>query len=77
MPGVLAGAVEAGASTRQWTRASQVIARYRHAARELERFSRLCVIESVEGTADEVEAKTLLRLSVGIRRRLDQWPPRT
>ena len=46
--------------------------RYRHAARELERFARVRLAEAVDaGSIDQ--AKTLLRLTVGVRRKLDRW----
>ena len=49
------------------------VERYQHAARELERFARLAVYEA---TADEAvaNARALLRLCVGVRRKLERWP---
>jgi len=49
------------------------LGRYQHAARELERFARLRLYEA---TADEAiaNARALLRLCVGVRRKLERWP---
>lgn len=51
------------------------VQRYQHAARELERFARLRVYESDEPQRLQ-HARKLLRLAVGLRRLIDQWPPR-
>jgi hypothetical protein len=52
------------------------VARYQHASRELERFARLLVYESTE-PARVALAKKMLRLAVGLRRVVDQWPSAT
>ncbi len=51
------------------------VTRYQHAAREIERFARLRLYDAGDATT-EAEARTLLRLAVGVRRKLDKWPPR-
>lgn len=51
------------------------VTRYQHAARELERFARLRLFEATDSDT-EARARTLLRLTVGVRRKLDQWPAR-
>jgi len=51
------------------------VTRYQHAAREIERFARLRLYDAADATT-EAEARTLLRLAVGVRRKLDKWPPR-
>lgn len=48
------------------------VQRYQHAARELERFARLQVYLSVQPQRTEM-AKRMLRLSVGLRRLIDQY----
>ncbi len=56
------------------------LGRYQHAARELERFARLRLYEAT-AEQDVAEARTLLRLTVGVRRKLERWavpvPPKT
>ena len=51
------------------------VARYQHAARELERFARLRLFDATNDDAI-AQARTLLRLTVGVRRKLDKWPDR-
>lgn len=51
------------------------VTRYQHAAREIERFARLRLYDATDADT-EAEARTLLRLAVGVRRKLDKWPPR-
>ena len=51
------------------------VTRYQHAARELERFARLRLFEATDSDT-EAKARTLLRLTVGVRRKLDKWPAR-
>ena len=51
------------------------VTRYQHAAREIERFARLRLYDAADADT-EAEARTLLRLAVGVRRKLDKWPPR-
>lgn len=48
------------------------VERYQHAARELERFARLRVYESVDPQR-LAHARKMLRLAVGLRRLLDLW----
>jgi hypothetical protein len=52
-----------------------MIERYRHAAREIERFARM---RCYEATDPEVvrSAVALLRLAIGVRRNLEKWPDR-
>lgn len=49
-------------------------ARYQHAARELERFARLRLYDSVDPKRID-HAKRMVRLAIGLRRLVDQWPP--
>ena len=51
------------------------VTRYQHAAREIERFARLRLYDETNA-ATAAEARPLLRLAVGVRRKLDKWPPR-
>ena len=46
--------------------------RYLHAARETERFARLRVYEATEREA-LAQARGLLRLAIGLRRKLEKW----
>jgi hypothetical protein len=50
------------------------VARYQHAAREIERFAHMRVYESTTPRR-LICARKLLRLAVGMRRLIDQWPP--
>jgi len=51
------------------------VTRYQHAARELERFARLRLYEATDKDT-EANARTLLRLTIGVRRKLEKWPSR-
>lgn len=56
------------------TRTPPDVKRYQHAAREIERFAVMRVYDSADPSQVAL-ARKMLRLAVGLRRVIDQWPP--